>query len=92
MSNLIRHVILKDNVVVNVIEYETEQTGCPEGLENVIALASDEGQIGWTYANNTFTDPNPPVAHEPLPELTPQEKLTNAGLSVDELKTLLGIK
>ena len=91
MSNLIRHVILKDNVVVNVIEYETEQTGCPEGLEDVIAIASDEGQIGWTYANNTFTDPNPPVIQEPLPELTPAEKLANAGLSVDELKTLLGI-
>jgi hypothetical protein len=92
MSNLIRHVILKDNVVVNVIEYENIQTGCPEGLEDVIALASDEGQIGWAYANNTFTDPNPPVAPEPLPELTPQEKLANAGLSVDDLKSLLGIK
>ena len=91
MFNLIRHVILKDNVVVNVIEYETVQTGCPEGLEDVIALASDEGQIGWTYDNNTFTDPNPPAIQEPLPELTPQEKLANAGLTVDELKTLLGI-
>jgi hypothetical protein len=91
MSNLIRHVILKDNVVVNVIEYETIQTGCPEGLEDVIALASDEGQIGWTYANNTFTDPNPPIVPEPLPKLTPQEKLANAGLSVDELKELLGL-
>lgn len=29
---------------------------------------------------------------EPLPEPTPQEKLANAGLSVDELKLLLGIK
>lgn len=27
----------------------------------------------------------------PLPELTPQEKLENAGLSVDELKVLLGL-
>jgi hypothetical protein len=26
-----------------------------------------------------------------ITELTPQEKLANAGLSVDELKTLLGI-
>ena len=91
MFNLIRHVILKDNVVVNVIEYEALQTGCPEGLENVIALASDEGQIGWTYADGIFTDPNPPVAPELLPELTPQEKLASAGLTVDELKSLLGI-
>jgi len=60
MSNLIRHVILKDNVVVNVIEYDTMQTGCPKGLEDVIALASDEGQIGWNYSNGVFTDPNPP--------------------------------
>ena len=91
MSNLIRHVILKDNVAVNVIEYETEQTGCPKGLEDVIALASDEGQIGWTYANGIFTDPSPPVVQEPLPELTPAEKLANAGISVDALKELLGL-
>lgn len=93
MFNLIRHVILKDNVVVNVIEYESVQTGCPEGLEDVIALASDEGQIGWTYDNGSFTDPNPPVVQEPLllPELTPSEKLANAGLTVDELKGLLGL-
>jgi hypothetical protein len=91
MSNLIRHVILKNNTVVNAIEYETLQTGCPEGLEDVIALASDEGQIGWVYDNGIFTDPNPPVAREPLPELTPLQKLASAGLTVDELKELLGI-
>jgi len=91
MSNLIRHVILKDNTVVNAIEYDSVQTGCPEGLEDVIALASDEGQIGWIYDNGVFTDPNPPVVREPLPELTPLQKLTSAGLTVDELKELLGI-
>jgi hypothetical protein len=91
MFNLIRHVILKNNVVVNAIEYETLQTGCPEGLEDVIALASDEGQIGWVYNNGVFTDPNPPVVREPLPERTPLQKLTSAGLTVDELKGLLGI-
>jgi hypothetical protein len=92
MSNLIRHVILKDNIVVNAIEYDSVQTGCPEGLEDVIALASDEGQIGWIYNNGVFTDPNPPVVREPLPELTPLQKLTSAGLTVDELKELLGIE
>ena len=91
MFNLIRHVILKDNTVVNAIEYDSIQTGCPEGLEDVIALASDEGQIGWIYDNGIFTDPNPPIAREPLSELTPLQKLTSAGLTVDELKELLGI-
>ena len=91
MFNLIRHVILKDNTVVNAIEYDSIQTGCPEGLEDVIALASDEGQIGWIYDNGIFTDPNPPIAREPLSELTPLQKLTFAGLTVDEIKELLGI-
>ena len=90
--NLIRYCILDaTNTVVNVIEYEALQTGCPEGLEDVIALASDEGQIGWLFDNGVFTDPNPPVVQEPLPALTPVEKLASAGLSVDELKTLLGL-
>ena len=66
MSNLIRHAILKDNVVVNAIEYETIQTGCPEGLEDVIAIVSDDGQIGWVYADGVFTNPNPP-APPPVP-------------------------
>jgi hypothetical protein len=91
MFNLIRHVILKGNTIVNIIEYKTLQTGCPEGLEDVIALASDEGQIGWIYNNGVFTDPNPPEAKEPLPEWTPLQKLTAAGLTVNELKGLLGI-
>jgi len=91
MFNLIRHVILKNNIVVNAIEYETLQTGCPEGLEDVIALASDEGQIGWIYNNGIFTYANPHVVREPLPERTPLQKLASAGLTVDELKELLGI-
>jgi hypothetical protein len=91
MFNLIRHVILKGNTVVNIIEYKTLQTGCPEGLEDVIALASDEGQIGWIYNNGVFIDPNPPEVKEPLPEWTPLQKLTAAGLTVNELKGLLGI-
>jgi len=70
MSNLIRHVILKDNVVVNAIEYNTVQTGCPAGLEDVIAIASDVGQIGWVYANGIFTNPNPPAIVE-IPTILP---------------------
>lgn len=42
------------------------------------------------WAETNTPDPADPIP-EPV-ELTPQEKLANAGLSVDELKTLLGIK
>ena len=42
----------------------------------------------WLEAGNT-PEPADPIP-EPL-ELTPQEKLASAGLTVDELKLLLGI-
>jgi len=45
--------------------------------------------LKWIEEGNT-PDPADPVP-EPV-ELTPQEKLANAGLTVDELKTLLGLK
>ena len=41
-----------------------------------------------------WAETNTPTPADPIPEpveLTPQEKLASAGLSVDELKTLLGI-
>lgn len=44
--------------------------------------------LRWLEEGNT------PEAADPVPEpveLTPQEKLANAGLTVDELKTLLGL-
>jgi hypothetical protein len=47
-----------------------------------------QAYLAWVAEGNA---PNPYVPPpEPAP-LTPQEKLAAAGLSVDELKTLLGI-
>ena len=43
----------------------------------------------WLSEGNT-PEPADPIP-EPL-ELTPQEKLASAGLSIEELKSLLGIK
>lgn len=47
-----------------------------------------QAYLKWLDEGNT------PESADPLPEpveLTPQEKLANAGLSVEELKTLLGL-
>ena len=44
--------------------------------------------LEWLAAGNT---PEPAPEPEPVPELTPAEKLAASGLTVEELKTLLGI-
>lgn len=44
--------------------------------------------LKWLEEGNT---PNPYVP-PPSPELTPEQKLANAGLSIEDLKFLLGIK
>ena len=65
-------------------------------------LNTDTGsQIPFDTANTDYanyliwlSEGNEPEPADPIPEpveLTPQEKLASAGLTVDELKTLLGI-
>jgi hypothetical protein len=44
--------------------------------------------LAWLEEGNT---PEPAPKPEPVPELTPAEKLAAAGLTVDDLKALLGI-
>jgi hypothetical protein len=62
---MIRHCIIdtNTNLVVNIIDYETEQTGIPAGLEeHLLCVKSEEGQIGGTYANGVITNlPEPEV-------------------------------
>lgn len=61
--SLIRHCIIdtNTNLVVNIIEYETEQTGVPAGLEeHLLCVKSDDGQIGGTYADGVITNPPQP--------------------------------
>jgi len=47
-----------------------------------------QAYLAWLKAGNT---PEPAPEPEPVPELTPAEKLANAGLSIEELKGLLGL-
>jgi len=61
--SLIRHCIVdtNTNIVVNIIDYETEQTGIPPGLENnLLCVKSDTGEIGGTYADGVITNPPQP--------------------------------
>lgn len=71
--------IITDTVLAKIDDDGISRMSCSiENLEYLI----------WLSEGNT-PDPADPIP-EPL-ELTPQQKLENAGLSVDELKVLLGI-
>ena len=57
--SLIRHCIIDTNTnkVVNIIEYETTQTGTPPGLEShLLCVASNTGEMDGTYNNGTITN------------------------------------
>jgi hypothetical protein len=47
-----------------------------------------QAYLAWLQAGNT---PEPAPEPEPVPELTPAEKLAASGLTVEELKELLGL-
>ncbi len=47
-----------------------------------------QAYLTWLEAGNT---PEPAPEPEPVPELTPAEKLASSGLTVAELKDLLGL-
>lgn len=57
-----RYAIVKDGVVLNAVEYETQPVGTPPGFEDgAVAIKDLWAAPGWLYANGVFTDPNPPV-------------------------------
>jgi hypothetical protein len=57
--SLIRHCIVDTttNLVVNIVEYEKEQTGVPPGLNShLLCVRSITGRIGETYENGGITN------------------------------------
>ena len=86
------YAIVKDGIVVNVIEYAEQPSTPPPGFEDGhTAIQADAVSIGWVYANGTFTDPNPP---EPI-EFDSPKSLTEVILAdpveLAKLKQALGI-
>jgi hypothetical protein len=60
---MIKCAIVKNGVVVNIIEYDEVPQGTPPGLdEGCVAIASDVASTGWTYSNGEFTNPVPFVS------------------------------
>ena len=85
-----RYAIVKNNTVVNIIEYEAQPSTPPAGFEDGhTAIQAENVSIGWTYANGQFTNPNPQQ------EVTNSMSLTDMILAspteLAKLKQALGI-
>lgn len=87
-----KYAIIKNGVVVNLIEYEAQPSTPPAGFEDGhVAIQTDVASIGWTYANGQFTDPNPieSIVMPAMPTLTDMI-LADAG-ELAKLKQALGL-
>ena len=87
-----KYAIVKDGVVVNVIEYAEQPSAPPSGFEaGHVAIQADNVSPNWHYANGQFTDPNPPETVD-MPE---PKSLTDMILAdpteLAKLKQALGI-
>ena len=87
-----KYAIVKNGVVVNVIEYQSQPTTPPPGFETGhAAIQTDAVSPGWHYTNGQFTDPNPPeVIEMPTPKSLTDMILENP-TELAKLKQALGI-
>jgi hypothetical protein len=87
-----RYAIVKNGVVVNVIEYESQPTTPPPGFESGhVAIQADTVSPGWHYVNGQFTDPNPPEQIQVDPPKSLTDMILESPTELAKLKQALGI-
>lgn len=86
-----KYAIVKNGVIVNVIEYNEQPATPPPGFEDGhIAVQSDGASAGWTYANGQFTNPNPSTI-QTFTQLSLAEEILANPTELAKLKTALGL-
>ena len=87
-----KYAIVKNNVVVNIIEYEAQPSTPPPGFEaGHVAIQTDAVSPGWHYANGAFTNPNPPVVVEMPAPKSLTDMILESPTELAKLKAALGI-
>jgi len=87
-----RYAIVKNGVVVNVIEYESQPSTPPAGFdEGHEAIQADNVSPNWLYANGTFTDPNPPQQIHVDPPKSLTDLILADPAELAKLKQALGL-
>jgi len=77
-SNAVVYAVVEETTgaVVNIVLWDGIEEWSP--AEGLVAIKSDEAQIGWTYAAGQFSPP-------PVPKLSPEEILARNTLTRDSL-------
>ena len=87
-----KYAIVKDGVVVNVIDYEAQPTTPPPGFEDGhVAIQADRVSPGWQYKNGEFFDPNPPEPIEMPQPASLTDMILNNPDELAKLKAALGV-
>jgi len=90
-----KYAIVKDGVVVNIIEYESQPSNPPPGFEEGhIAIEVDENNTvgpNWHYIDNEFFNPNPPEPSEMPEPISITDLILNNPEELAKLKQALGI-
>jgi hypothetical protein len=87
-----KYAIIKDGVVVNVIEYAEQPTTPPPGFEEGhIAIQAENVSPNWHYVDGRFFDPNPLELIEMPPTPTLTDMILANPIELAKLKQALGI-
>jgi hypothetical protein len=87
-----KYAIIKNGIVINIIEYAEQPTTPPAGFdEGHIAIQADHVNPNWHYANGQFIDPNPPVVVAMPAPKSLTDIILESPTDLAKLKTALGI-